>query len=667
MIREVSPHQMESEGGGLVPTPLRAPTADPYAVIDGAGTVLAVNDSFVAETGLAASAAVGRPLDEAFALPADVDLGDLLVGVRRDGVATVEAGVGPSGQAHGLNVFVQAATGDGGAPTFGVGFRAVATRRAESTAVALPIERLTVGVTVYGLDGTVRQVNEAMCRLYGRTRDEIPTCDTVLLHPDDRVRAIELGMAAYCGEIEGWTRDKRILRPDGEVRWLEETVALVRDAGGAPAYFISQNLDITVARRSEEALREKEAEVRFLTDGLPIALIEIDADGCVVNGNTAADDLYGGPVVGALLPDLIHRDDLGRVLRAFFSPDGDRDRQIEFRIRRRDGQFRWARVNCRMHVDAEGRYAKAVASVADITDEVEARESSARLSELLESVEDIVLIADDEGTVTYHNATGRWLLGDGSSEDDAGVGRHLTELFAAESAAELNEVALPTVRHFGSWTGEASIMAPGMEPRIVLLSLVSHLDSGSGQSSISAMTRDITELKRAEEAMRRQATTDVLTGLPNRAILFDRLTHALARTNRNGGGVALLFVDLDHFKSVNDQMGHDAGDEVLVEVGRRLSDAVRECDTIARIGGDEFVVLAEPLIRFEDAMVVANRIVTALAEPFTLRAGVAKIGASVGLAMSDREATSRTLLKQADTAVYRAKAAGRSCVVAYDQ
>ena len=166
--------------------------------------------------------------------------------------------------------------------------------------------------------------------------------------------------------------------------------------------------------------------------------------------------------------------------------------------------------------------------------------------------------------------------------------------------------------------------------------------------------------------MRRAATSDALTGLPNRAILFDRLTHGLARTGRSGGGLALLFVDLDHFKSVNDQMGHDAGDELLVQVARRLTDSVRDCDTVARIGGDEFVVLAEPVIRFEDAMVVANRIVSALAEPFSLSAGTARIGASVGVATSQRDSTSRSLLKQADTAVYRAKAQGRSRVVTFD-
>jgi diguanylate cyclase (GGDEF)-like protein len=165
--------------------------------------------------------------------------------------------------------------------------------------------------------------------------------------------------------------------------------------------------------------------------------------------------------------------------------------------------------------------------------------------------------------------------------------------------------------------------------------------------------------------MRHQATTDMLTGLPNRVILSDRLGHALARNTRSGGGVALLFVDLDRFKSVNDRMGHDAGDELLVQVAQRLDESVRECDTVARIGGDEFIVLAEPVVRAEDAMVVANRIVAALGRPFHLRAGTASIGASVGLAMSERGSTPRTLLKQADTAVYQAKAAGRSCVVSF--
>jgi diguanylate cyclase (GGDEF)-like protein/PAS domain S-box-containing protein len=671
MIREERPRQSGTGDVLVVPPRLGTAAADPYAALDAEGTFLLVNDAFVAETGQPAEVFIGRRLDEVWAVHAEPGQPDtrpeLLDRVRREAIVRIDAHLEVSGRPeHALVLFVGSGAGATVPSSFGLSLAGPFTRRRSEATVQIPIDQLTVGVAVYGLDGRVLQLNDAMYRLFGRTPEDMPASDTLLIHPEDRAEGVERGLRAYRGEIDGWTRTKRIVRPDGELVWVEESVTLVRDGDGVPVHFIAQHIDVTEARRNQQALAESEAQVRFLTDGLPVALIEVDADGRFANSNSAARELLGDDLAGQSFAAVTHPDDRRRVRRAFAHPDGDGpDCQIEFRIRRRDGQWRWARAHARLHVDAHHRLTKAIATVTDITDEVAARESSERLSELLESVEDIVVIADHEGRITYLNAMGRSLLGDGDHRDDIGIGHRLADLFAPESAAEINTVALPTVEHFGSWTGEARIAPPGMEHRTVLLSLVSHLDATSGQASISALTRDITELKRAEDAMRRQATSDPLTALPNRAILFDRLNHALARTSRSGGGLALLFVDLDRFKGVNDQMGHDAGDELLVQVARRLADSVRDCDTVARIGGDEFVVLAEPVIRFEDALVVANRIVAALAEPFELSGGPAHIGASVGVAMSQRDSTSRALLKQADTALYQAKAAGRSCVVTY--
>jgi diguanylate cyclase (GGDEF)-like protein/PAS domain S-box-containing protein len=670
MIREVSPHQTDS-GDALIAHARLLESADPCAVLDAEGTVVAVNGPLATRVGRSAGELVGRLLDRHWVIepePGQPDtLPELLERVRREALVRVQARPNVQGAdgRDALLLFVNSEDPGDGTGTFCLMMAGVAARP-PSDDLQLPIDQLAVGVVVYGFDGVILQLNEAMCRLYGRRREDMPASDTLLVHPQDRAGGVIRGLQAYYGEIDGWTRAKRIVRPDGELVWVEESVRLVRDDAGRPRYFIAQNTDISAARRNEQALAKSEAQLRFLADGLPVALVDVDADGRVANGNAAARELFGDDKIGEPFASFTHPDDQRRVRRAFLNPDGEYDGdtcecQIDFRVRRRDGEWRWVRAHGRLHLD-RGRFTKAVATIADITDEVDARESSAQLSELLESVEDIVVIADADARVTYLNAMGRSLLGD----DGTVLGRPLTDLFSPDSAAEIREVALPTVHHFGSWTGEARILPPGMEPRTVLVSLVAHTDDRSGQSSISALTRDITELKRAEDAMRRAATSDTLTALPNRAILFDRLGHGLARNSRNGGGLALLFVDLDHFKPVNDQMGHDAGDELLIEVARRLTDSVRDCDTVARIGGDEFVVLAEPVIRFEDALIVANRIVDALARPFTLSSGVATIGASVGVAMSQRDSTPRTLLKQADTAVYQAKAAGRSRVVAFE-
>jgi len=176
----------------------------------------------------------------------------------------------------------------------------------------------------------------------------------------------------------------------------------------------------------------------------------------------------------------------------------------------------------------------------------------------------------------------------------------------------------------------------------------------------SGALRRAAEREILEEQLRHRAFYDSLTGLPNRALFLDRIAHGVARSDRLSQELAVLFVDLDRFKVINDSLGHTAGDQLLVEVGRRLRSCLRESDTIARLGGDEFTVLLEGRAAVADAMQAAERILAVLRAPFTIDGQEAYAAASIGIAggTSIRE-SGRDLLREADIALYRAKAAGR--------
>lgn len=170
---------------------------------------------------------------------------------------------------------------------------------------------------------------------------------------------------------------------------------------------------------------------------------------------------------------------------------------------------------------------------------------------------------------------------------------------------------------------------------------------------------NITDRRAAEERLIHQALHDPLTGLNNRILFMDRLTHALARSGRHLTPVAVLFVDLDHFKSINDLSGHQAGDEVLAVVARKLESVVRPADTVARIGGDEFAVLCEDMSGESDAVLVAERLCKALYEPIEIGGKPLSVSASIGIAFAQEGDDPDTLLRHADAAMYKVKEGGR--------
>ncbi len=184
----------------------------------------------------------------------------------------------------------------------------------------------------------------------------------------------------------------------------------------------------------------------------------------------------------------------------------------------------------------------------------------------------------------------------------------------------------------------------------------------------SVAVRDVTEHELAAETLAHQATHDPLTGLPNRSLFFDRLEHALARTRRSDGRLAVLFLDLDGFKLVNDTCGHDVGDLLLRALGPRLSAALRPGDTIARFGGDEFVVLCEDLSDEHAAVGIAQRLAAACSRPLALGSHEHLVTVSAGIALlrEGQEPSASDLLKNADAAMYKAKARDTSRIEVFD-
>lgn len=505
-------------------------------------------------------------------------------------------------------------------------------------------------------------VNDRFCEITRRTRDELLGYgyrDAV--HPDDLDRLFPVWQAAVeAGERAG--DQLRFVLPGEEV-WASITVAPVSSDGEVIGY-LATALDVTDRHDAERRRRESEALLVAMNDRAPIGVCLVDEIGTAVTANPRMVEILGTDPTGRNLVEFVYADDVDIAVNTSIDAltSGRADYSFSVRFVRPDGQVRHADVHCRALVEGNGTASSSVIAVIDTTEVIEARRESERFAELLAALTDFVALCDPSGRVTYLNRVAQI-----NARELPLVGtRRLADFFDPTSRGRLASEAWPEVITNGFWQGELTLSFGPALVTPVSVSLAAH-DHEDGERTVSVVARDISDIKNAQRALEVQATHDPLTGLPNRALLFDRVSTAIDRAQRGEHAVVLLFVDLDGFKEVNDRYGHDAGDEVLRGVASRLLDVVRAADTVARIGGDEFVVLSEGLAYPELALEIARRIVLRVSEPFAVSGALASIGASVGVTFGDASSTTADLVKQADLAVYAAKRTGRGRVVVYDE
>lgn len=216
------------------------------------------------------------------------------------------------------------------------------------------------------------------------------------------------------------------------------------------------------------------------------------------------------------------------------------------------------------------------------------------------------------------------------------------------------------------WRGEVAVQGPTLRWLEVVVSDIAHGDDPAvDELQLTLQLVDVTARREAEAKLAELALHDLLTGLPNRAMLLDRLEGEVAASRRSGTGPALLFCDLDDFKQVNDRGGHHVGDQLLQEVARRLGACVRDMDTVARLGGDEFVLLCPDLDELDEVTHLTERVLTSLAEPFLIDGVEHVVRTSIGVVLTDGSSEPDELLRHADTAMYQAKAAGKGRAVVH--
>ncbi|MBL8517846.1 MAG: diguanylate cyclase [Betaproteobacteria bacterium] len=553
------------------------------------------------------------------------------------------------------------------------------TEELETVGAALTVERerLTLsldGSHIAAWDANVRTgeiwLSAEWSAMLGQPRGESTTDFrhlAQLVAAQDRDRVTRLQQAVLRGDLPFYDVEHTVQRDDGSWFWIRSRgTVTARDASGRATRMTGTNSDITRRKLAEAELADSERKLKLVADNLPFMINFLDRDCRFLFANRRYLDFLGftgRDVIGKTLKDVAGADAEAAARAGYSRLEAGEFVHSERERTDRHGRLRRLEITQIPHFAGEGALGGFFSIIEDITErrEVErlvaARE--AQLDLITRHVPVGICEATLDGRIVFANPHYHRLY---QRPEGSLVGLNIFELMDDESEPSLMArrealIAGETVEY------ECAVDLPGRGPMDLNVSLVPRREQRGGSGAIAsvyALVQDVTARNQVRELLRAQALSDSLTGLPNRRLLVDRLEQAIAHARRERSTLAVLYLDLDGFKPVNDAHGHAAGDQLLCELARRLKGAVREGDTVARLGGDEFVVLLDPCESVDAAAQVAEKLLAVVAAPVAMAETAVSVGVSIGIALFPRDGASAVaLLDRADKSLYRAKAEGK--------
>ncbi|MGE5468806.1 MAG: diguanylate cyclase domain-containing protein, partial [Ignavibacteria bacterium] len=555
-----------------------------------------------------------------------------------------------------------------------------------------------VGIYQIDMRGDCLFVNRRWCEISGLSPEEAAGQGWLAtLHPDDRVAVAALWRDAASSGSE-WSMDYRYIRPDGKLVWVHGNAVPLRNENDEVTGFLGNNLDIPVRQRAEERERPRRAVASRLAGDAPLAeilhliaaaaerqangmscsimLLDEPADRLVYGTTPELPERTGSRQIlfgGSAACSAVVSDDRRLVEDIHDQPDcencrpacGGHDRTSCWSepIIGMSGQtlgvcaFYWKQPAVPDGTDID--LMREVAQLAALAIERKSTENELQIAASVhQAISEAILVTDAGDRIIAINPAFTQVTGYTSAE---AIGQTPRMLKSGRHDLGFYQKMWHTLETTGRWEGEIWNRRKNGEEYPEWLSINTLRDAGGKVLRRIGMFADITEKKRTEETIWRQANYDSLTDLPNRRLFRDRLEHEIMKARRAGLYVALLFIDLDRFKEVNDTLGHHTGDLLLVEAAQRICSFVRATDTVARLGGDEFTVIMSDLFDTDRVGEVAQSMLRSLSEPFPLGKDAVYISASIGITIFPSDANNiESLLRNADQAMYAAKEQGRN-------
>lgn len=470
-----------------------------------------------------------------------------------------------------------------------------------------------------------------------------------------------------------WRGEVLNRRPFGELYTALLTINAIRNTRGEITQFAGVMTDVTVQRKMQSALHESEQRLLMALEGGGLGAWEWRISTGQLLATTEWFSMLGMVARASIAveewQDLLHPQDRDEVLRKFRSHVRQDDHRfnIEYRLRHANRHWIWVLVSGQVtQRDERGHVTKMVGTQLDISERKAAFEANKLAASVFSHAQEAIIITDPSGSMIDVN--GAFLAITGYERHEV-LGQSTRMLSSGRQDQAFYREMWDSLKLHGRWSGEIWNRRKSGELFVELLNISAVQDDQGQVLRYVAMFSDITRQKAHESQLERLAHFDALTGLPNRVLLTDRLKQAMAQAERRGTKLAAVFLDLDGFKSVNDKHGHGVGDQLLIVLAQRMRSALREGDTLARMGGDEFVAVLPDLANQQDCLVVIERVRSCAAQPIHLdELPPLEVSASLGLSFypQPQSIDADQLLRQADQAMYQAKLSGKNRFHVFD-
>ncbi|MDD2667469.1 EAL domain-containing protein [Zoogloea sp.] len=544
--------------------------------------------------------------------------------------------------------------------------------------LTVAIEQGPATVVITDPDGTIQYVNPGFTAMTGYDATEVIGKNPRILQSGETSQNTYQNLWQHLEAGQAWQGELINKRKNGEHYWEESLIAPVTDASGAITHYVAVKSDVTKRKAAEETIKDANRQYQdLLSAASEFSIILTDKNGLIRIFNRGAERMLGyraDELIGKAVPAVLHvaaevqqrgealSAELGRPVAGFdvfiAKLDTEGQDRHEWTYVRKDGSHLTVALVVTEVYSATGEIVSYLGIAQDVTERKTADKKLQLAASVFTHAREGIMITDAEGTIIEVNDTFTRITG---YQKEEVIGRNPRILKSGRHTPQDYAAMWKSLCEKKHWYGEVWNRRKNGEIFAEMQTISAVCDATGKTQHFVALFSDITPMKEHEQRLEHIAHYDALTQLPNRVLLADRLQRALLQSQRRNNSLAVVFLDLDSFKEVNDTHGHGVGDELLITVSQRMKSALREGDTLARIGGDEFVAVLVDLEQAEDCQRILERMLIAVSDPVISGETSLQVSASMGVTLYPQDGSDTdVLMRHADQAMYAAKQAGKN-------